>query len=270
VGRPIGARSAQARPDAEPAEPTGPLRIRALGAATVEIGDVALTAADWSYAKPRELLFLLASSPPLTRDQIGSSLWPDLSGRQLGNALHTALRELRRALGDTGWVLYADGRYRFDRTREHECDVTAFEDALAAARRARPSSAGLPDLQRAIAAYGGDFLDGMSAGEWALVRRDELRRAFESALLASGRMLAAAGRHQAASVAFRRAVAHEPLNESAHRELMTCWAQLGESARAVKHYEELAARLHDQLGVPPATETTALYRKLTSLKTFLS
>ena len=32
------------------------------------------------------------------------------------------------------------------------------------------------------------------------------------------------------------------------------------------HYEELAASLHDQLGVPPAAETTALYRKLTSLK----
>jgi hypothetical protein len=45
-----------------------------------------------------------ACSPPMTRDQIDSSLWPDLSGRQLGNALHTALRELRWALGDGGGV----------------------------------------------------------------------------------------------------------------------------------------------------------------------
>jgi DNA-binding SARP family transcriptional activator len=240
------------------------LRIKALGAAAVQLGDVALTAADWGYAKPRELLFLLASSPPMTRDQIGAALWPELSGRQLGNAMHTALRELRRALGDASWIRYEDGRYRFDRAREHDCDVTAFEDALTAARRARPSTAGLPDLQRAIASYGGDFLDGMSAGEWAMVRRDELRRAFESSLLAAGRMLAAAGRHQAAATAFRRAVAHEPLNESAHRELMTCWAQLGETARAVRHYEDLARRLQDQLGVPPAAETAALYRKLTA------
>jgi predicted ATPase/two-component SAPR family response regulator len=246
---------------------TGTLRIRALGGAVVEIGDTALTAADWGYAKPRELLFLLATSPAMTRDQIGAALWPDLSGRQLSNALHTALRELRRALGDAGWVRYADGRYRFDRTREHECDVTTFEDAVAAARAARPATAGLPDLQRAIAAYGGDFLDGMPAGEWALVRRDELRRAFESALLASGRMLSAAGRYQAAATAFRRAVAHEPLNESAHRELMACWAQLGETARAVRHYEELAKRLHDQLGVPPAAETTALYRVFRGVQT---
>ena len=238
------------------------LRIRALGAAMVEIGDTALTAADWSYAKPRELMFLLASSPPMTKDQIAAALWPDLSRQQLGNALHTALRELRRALGDPGWVQYSDGHYRFDRSRPHECDVTAFEDALVAARRARPAEAALPELQRAIAAYGGDFLDGMATGEWALVRRDELRRAFESALLATGRLQAAAGRHQAAAAAFRRAVAHEPLNESAHRELMNCWVRLGETARAVRHYEELVGVLRDQVGVAPAAETEALYRRL--------
>jgi DNA-binding SARP family transcriptional activator len=241
---------------------SGPLRIKVLGGAAVRIGDVTLTAADWGYAKPRELLFLLASSPPLTKEQIGTALWPDLARQQLGNALHTALRELRRALGDAGWVVYADRHYRFDRSRDHECDLTTFEDALTAARRARPSAAALADLQRAITAYGGDFLDGMSAGEWALVRRDELRRAFESALLANGRLHAAAGRHQAAAAAFRRAVAHEPLNESAHRELMRCWVQLGEPARAVKHYQELVSCLRDQLGVAPAAETTALYRKL--------
>jgi predicted ATPase/DNA-binding SARP family transcriptional activator len=257
-------RAEQARSASAPARApaTGPLRIRALGAAAVEVGGTALTAADWGYAKPRELMFLLVSSPPMTKDQIAAALWPDLSRQQLGNALHTALRELRRALGDPGWVVYAAGHYRFDRSRPHECDVTAFEDALLAARRARPAEAALPELQKAIAAYGGDFLEGMSASEWALVRRDELRRAFESALLATGRLQAAAGRHQAAVSAFRRAVAHEPLNETAHRELMSSWARLGETARAIRHYEELTELLREQVGVPPAAETTALYRKL--------
>jgi two-component SAPR family response regulator len=240
------------------------LRVRALGTAIVQVGEVALAAADWGYAKPRELMFLLVSSPPMTKDQIAAALWPDLSRQQLGNALHTALRELRRAVGDPGWVVYANGHYRFDRSRPHECDVTEFEDALLAARRARPAEAALPHLQRAIGAYGGDFLDGMSAGEWALVRRDELRRAFESALLAAGRMQTTAGRHQAAVALFRRAVAHEPLNETAHRELMSCWARLGETARAVRHYEELTELLREQVGVPPAEETTALYRRLTA------
>ena len=255
---------AQARKkDAHTAAATGGvLRVRALGAATVHRGDAALTAADWGYAKPRELLFLLAASPPMTKGQLGAALWPDLSPQQLGNALHTALRELRRALGDPSWVVYADGCYRFNTAREHECDLETFEQALAAARAARPAAAALPDLQRAVAAYRGDFLAGMAAGEWAQARRDELARSFESALLAIGRLHAAAGRYQPAAAAFRRAVTHEPLNETAHRELMDCWVRLGETARAVRHYRELAEMLQDLVGVPPAAETTALYRRL--------
>ena len=264
TARPRAAARARATQAAGRSAADGPLRVRALGGAVVEFGDAALTAADWGYAKPRELMFLLVSSPPMTKDQIAAALWPDLSRQQLGNALHTALRELRRAVGDPGWVVYANGHYRFDRARPHECDVTEFEDALLAARRARPAEAALPHLQRAIGVYGGDFLDGMSAGEWALVRRDELRRAFESALLATGRLQTAAGRHQAAVTVFRRAVAHEPLNETAHRELMNSWARLGETARAVRHYEELTELLRGQVGVPPAPETTALYRRLST------
>jgi len=43
---------------------------------------------------------------------------------------------------------------------------------------------------------------------------------------------------------------------------MSCWDRLGETACAVRHYEELVKVLHDQVGVPPATETTALYQRL--------
>jgi predicted ATPase/DNA-binding SARP family transcriptional activator len=242
--------------------PTGVLRIRALGEATVSRGDTVVTAAEWGYAKPRELLFLLATSPPMTRDQLGAALWPDQPARQLGNSLHTALRGLRRALGGSDWVLYSDRRYSITTSREYDCDVATFELALAEAREARDGEAALHDLQRALAAYGGDFLAGLAVGEWAQARRDELRRSFESALLATGRLHAAAGRHQAAATAFRRAVAHEPLNETAHRELMEAWASLGENARAIQHYDELTQLLADQVGVPPSAETTALYQRL--------
>ncbi len=102
----------------------------------------------------------------------------------------------------------------------------------------------------------------MAAGEWAQARGDELARSFESALLATGRLHAAAGRYQPAAAAFRRAITHEPLNETAHRELMNCWVRLGETARAVRHYGELVELLQEQVGVPPAAETTALYRRM--------
>ncbi|HEY2307719.1 MAG TPA: hypothetical protein VGI05_17745, partial [Streptosporangiaceae bacterium] len=78
-----------------PAQAGAVLRLRLLGQATVHLAGRLLTPADWGYAKPRELLCLFASSPPLAREQIGLALWPELTEGQLRNALHSALRQLR-------------------------------------------------------------------------------------------------------------------------------------------------------------------------------
>jgi len=57
-------------------------------------------------------------------------------------------------------------------------------------------------------------------------------------------------------------IAHEPLDEAAHRELMKCWARLGEPARAIRHYQRLQDLLRKELGAPPAAGTARLYEKL--------
>jgi DNA-binding SARP family transcriptional activator len=249
------------RPRGQP--PSGePLRLRLLGQATVHLAGRPLTAADWGYAKPRELLCLFASSPPLGREQIGLALWPELAEGQLRNALHSALRQLRRTLGDGGWIGFADGRYALDESRPLDCDLRDFEQALTAARGARPKAAALPHLRRAIAAYGGDFLAGTAAGDWAVTRRAGLRRAYERALGAAGRLLVADGKVREAIEVYQRAIAHEPLDEAAHRALMECWAAAGQAARAMRHYEELRELLRTEVGGAPAAQTTALYARL--------
>ena len=267
-GRPPSAARAGASgqagvPPPQADRPAGePLRLRLLGQATAHLAGRLLTAADWGYAKPRELLCLFASSPPLAREQIGLALWPELAEGQLRNALHSALRQLRRTLGDAGWVGFADGRYALDETRPLDCDLRAFEQALAAARAARPQSAALPHLRRALAAYGGDFLAGATAGDWATTRRAGLRRAYERALAAAGRLLVADGRVREAIEVYQRAIVHEPLDEAAHRALMECWAASGQPGRALHHYGELSELLRAQVGGAPAAQTTALYARL--------
>jgi len=238
------------------------LRLRLLGQATVHLADRLLTPADWGYAKTRELLCLFASSPPLAREKIGLALWPELTEGQLRNALHSALRQLRRTLGDGGWICFADGRYVLDESRPLDCDLRDFEQALAAARAAQPPAAALAHLRRAIAAYGGDFLAGTTAGDWAATRRAGLRRSYERALGAAGRLLVAEGRVREAIEVYRRAIAHEPLDEAAHRALMECWAAAGQAARAMRHYEELRDLLRAEVGGAPAAQTTALYARL--------
>jgi DNA-binding SARP family transcriptional activator len=260
--QPQSAAPAGAQAGGPPAPAGEVLRLRLLGQATVYLADRLLAPADWGYAKPRELLCLFASSPPLAREQIGLALWPELTDGQLRNALHSALRQLRRTLGDGGWIGFADGRYALDESRPLDCDLRDFERALAAARAAQPPAAALPHLRRAIAAYGGDFLTGSTAGDWAATRRAGLRRSYERALGAAGRLLVADGRVHEAIEVYRRAIAHEPLDEAAHRALMECWAAAGQPARAMRHYEELRDLLRTEVGGAPAAQTTALYARL--------
>jgi DNA-binding SARP family transcriptional activator len=260
-GRAMG--TGQPGPAPWQADPAGAaLRLTLLGQAAVHLGGRLLAPADWGYAKPRELLFLFASSPPLAREQIGLALWPELAEHQLRNALHSALRQLRRTLGDGGWIGFADGRYALDDSRPLDCDLRDFEQALAAARAVRPPAAALPHLRRAIAAYGGDFLAGSTAGDWAATRRAGLRRSYERALGAAGRLLTAEGRAHEAIEVYQRAIAHEPLDETAHRALMECWVTMGQPARAMRHYEELCDLLRAEIGGAPAAQTTALYARL--------
>jgi predicted ATPase/DNA-binding SARP family transcriptional activator len=257
---PHSGRTAGAGPAAAP----GPsLVVAALGASHVTVDGRVVKQTDWGYAKPRELFFLLCSTPSRTKEQLGDALWPELGGTQLRNALHSALKELRRALGGRGWALFAQGRYAINRGLPFHYDVADFEEALAAARRA-PVGQALPHLLRALSVYKGDFLSDIGAGEWAQVRRRELRAAYETALGAAGAGLSAAGRYRQAVQVYERAIAHEPLNEGFHRELMTCLARLGQPARALAHFEQLSALLRREMDLGPAPETARLAGELRS------
>ena len=242
--------------------PSRPLTIRSFGEATVVRDGHPITTADWGYGKPRELLFLLVSSPPLTKSEIGTAIWPDLDPPALRNAFHTALRDLRRALGDPGWITFSAGRYGFERRREHFHDLEVFQEALAAARRNDDPATALPHLERAIGAYKGDFAKDLPDSLWLRERRDALQASYLGALTAAGRLLRAAGRDRHAAQLYRTLIRIDPLDEAAHRNLMRCLTQLGQPGRAVRVYDALAARLRDELGVDPAPQTKALRREL--------
>jgi predicted ATPase/DNA-binding SARP family transcriptional activator len=268
AGSPRAATSAGSGP--KPSDTSAPadqamtelLTVQLLGNTVVRLGDRLLTAPDWGYAKPRELLLLLVSFPPQSKDQIGEALWPGLSGKQLRNAFHTALRDLRRALGDPDWVAFTNGRYAINRDRDHLFDIEEFEKALSDARRRSEATEALPLLERAVSLYRGDFLPDLLDAEWTHGRRAELRRGYGAALSGAGRRLAAADRFREAADMFRRAVGHEPLDEAAHRHLMHCLIRAGEPGQAAAVYQDLARRLREELGVAPAAETTAMYRAI--------
>ncbi|MEP6464073.1 MAG: BTAD domain-containing putative transcriptional regulator [Frankiaceae bacterium] len=250
----------------KPARPvSGPpadLQVSALGSEVVSVAGRQLTTADWSYAKPRELLYHLLSSGPAGKAEIGVALWPESSTAELRNAFHATLHHLRRALGDPGWVLFTARRYHINRQQPVRYDVELFAELLGQARSAADPAARVPFLQQAIAVYQGDFLPYSGTAEWAVVRREELRRQYERAVLGLGRLLVEGGRTAEAVPVYQAALAHDPLLEGAHRGLMRCYAQLGEPSRAVRQYEKLRALLQDDMGTAPSPATADLLRRV--------
>jgi non-specific serine/threonine protein kinase len=240
------------------------LRVLAFGAARVEKEGLPLESPDW-IQKSRELLYYLLSHPEgRTKEQIGLALWPEASTAQLRSSFHDTVFRLRRALGGKEWVVFEKRRYAFGRTLDYSYDVAAFEENISEASRLQdeaPEQA-IQHLQAAASLYQGDFLEDFAAGEWAFERQDNLRRANGEALLHLAELLSARGRHAEAADAYRKAIAHDRFVEEAHRGLMRSHSALGEPGRALRHFEELAKMLENQLGSSPAPETVALYERL--------
>jgi len=237
------------------------LRIRALGEACVHRGSTLIEASAWAYAKPRELLYFLLSRASSTKEQIGAALWPSTPPASLRNSFHTTLHHLRRALGDPEWIVYRQGRYAFNPGgRSYNYDVQVLEAGLSRAESHDPDS--VVYLRAAAEVYQGDFLTDLAGEQWIDERRTELRGAYERVLLALGRRYLDAGQYAEAVQTYTRAIAHDNLLEAARRGLIYCYAQMGERARALDHYNNLVTLLRDQLGIEPSRETSALYAAL--------
>jgi predicted ATPase/DNA-binding SARP family transcriptional activator/Tfp pilus assembly protein PilF len=244
--------------------PQNRLQILGLGTAEVYLNGKMLVASDWTFAKPKELLYYLASNAPKTKEQIGMAFWPDASPSQLRVSLRATLYHLRRALGERGWVLYEDGYYQFNRSLDYWYDVEAFEEGIEAAEKQPVSDMdrAIERLEASVLLYRGDFLSDLASDEWAALRREELRGKYFGAMSTLGELLIDKGAYDRAIELYRNLLAKDALLEDAHRALIRCYALKGERGLAIRQYQTLVRILQDELGVSPSPETVALFQSL--------
>jgi DNA-binding SARP family transcriptional activator len=238
------------------------LRVRALGALQVAIGERIIDSRAWGSTRPRELLvYLLLHPEGRTKEQIGLAFWPDASPAQLRNSFHVTLHRLRRALGRADWVSIAGERYRIDPSLVEEFDVAAFErdvdEGLLAARNGEKDV--IPRLEKALAHASGEFMDGEAAGDWHVEYRERLQRRQVDALMALGNGYASLARYDSAEEAYRRILMRDELDEVALRALMRTKIATGERPQAMREYTRFAERLKSEYGASPARETERLF-----------
>src|SRR5215471_16088510 len=212
--------------------------------------------------KERALLAVLGMPPgePRSREKLAALLWSDRSDKQARDSLKQALLRLRKSFGSLHPLPMVTDRASVTLDRaDIGVDVEEFEQLVAK---------GTPDgLARAMELYRGDLLEGLDIRdpafeEWLLFERQRLRQQARDALAKLlDHYMADATRDQA-SMAARRLLALDPLNEIAHRALMQIYVQQGQTALALKQYHLCRDALRDELGVEPEAETQRLYQSI--------
>lgn len=144
-------------PDTARRAPTPPLRVHALGQPRVYLGDVLLANDEWSRQRVQELFFYLLTHPHRTTHQIGADLWPDLGPSKVRNNIYVTVSRLRRALGNSDYVISEDGRYSL-RIPQLWVDVNQFREAIELARSSPDARGEIQQLERAVSLYRGEFL----------------------------------------------------------------------------------------------------------------
>jgi TolB-like protein/DNA-binding SARP family transcriptional activator len=177
----------------------------------------------------------LANGELLSRDQVAGLMW-DQAETQARNSLRHALQDLARL----GWPL--ERRHETVRLDIKRCWI----DALEGPHRA--------DLLLAS-------LHGVSApfDEWLAEERSRLERRWQSALEAEledlvARKATPAHRAEAA----RRLQSLMPTHDYAVRNLMIAYADMGESANAIREYERFRMFINRSIGVLPSEPTVVL------------
>src|SRR6266571_4791850 len=129
-------------------------------------------------------------------------------------------------------------------------DVAEFQAALQAAKHGGGSAEQTDLLARAADLYPGELLPGYF-DDWVLQERQWLAERYFQAL---GQLLAhleRASEFERALDYARRGVSADPLREEAQRDLIRLLAAVGQTAAALRQYQELERLLKEQLDTDP-------------------
>ncbi len=198
--------------------------------------------------------YLAAQGAPVSREHLIALLWPEHERSAAQQLLRTTLHGVRRALG-AGIV--------GDETLAVAADSDVDYRALAAVVAA--PAADEAALAAAVARYRDDLLSGFSLPDaepfaaWLAAERERAHLLVVRGLTRLARAAEQRGDYAAALAALDRALAFDPLQEDLQRDAIRLHYLAGDRVGAIRRYEHLRDLLDAELGVPPMSETRALY-----------
>ncbi len=195
---------------------------------------------------------------PLDRRQLAFRFWPRTTESAARRNLRQYLHRIRRALEPVdpqGAWLFSNGNVVQFAAQDHIwLDVDVF-------RQKTHPDANPTELQEAVDLYRGDMLEDVYE-DWCVETRQELHQLYLSALQRLSQALQEMGLLDAAEAPLQKWFLAEPLNETAHRQLMNLYALRGDRHLLVRHYQQLVETLKRELNTQPLSETQTLFQAL--------
>lgn len=202
-----------------------------------------------------------------SRESLSALLWPEYEQAKAFSNLRRTIWEIHQILGE-GWLIAERESVRLNEGARIDLDIARFLDLIAQARQQEETALRVPPLSDAVKLYRNHFLTGFSLkdaypfNEWAFAKAEELRHRFADALTLLADSYCVLNQPEAAIPYARRLITLDPLNESAHRQLMEIYLQAGQHSAALKQYQTCEQLLRKQLNLDPQPETRALYKKI--------
>jgi LuxR family transcriptional regulator, maltose regulon positive regulatory protein len=245
------------------------LRIKALGALTVELDEKPLSFPGRTQGKPLELLCYLATSADMHADSISlcAALWSTEDTGKSQKSLETTVSRLRKLLGRDDLVRVAGGQVSLD-TGAVWCDwahMKFLAQQLVSATATTDAHVRI-DIESTtkslLNCYRGQFLSGSEETPWLLGRRDDAIQRFVAAALAAKTAWTRQGQSYTVISFLESALLHEPLSESLVTSLMQHYAAYQQPADALRIYRFFRNQLSLRTGLKPSAAVESLKASL--------
>ena len=210
-------------------------------------------------------LLLVHGQSPVPEDVIFEALWPKRSMASARDSLHVAVSRARGVLDLPGaaksMIESGDHAYRLDLGEHAVVDAEEFRGAaeLALAERGDGQAA---LLERARTLWTGEPLPEERYSDWATAYRERLIDRYIAVLSALVELRDRTADHAGAADLARELVDIDPLNEGAHRALITAYARAGRTGHALRQYLECRRALVEGLGIEPSEATSRLQARV--------
>jgi LuxR family maltose regulon positive regulatory protein len=236
------------------------LEIRAFGPVQVLYNEKLITLSDWQTRETRDLFFFFLHSKPVTKEEIASIFWPDISPARLKMRFKTSIYRLRHAVGQET-ILFEDERYKFNHGIDYDYDVENFQQLLAQANLAKNPVETTSILKAAVDMAKESYLADIDA-EWAYPERVRIKALYQAAIMRLAGLYLEQGQAGKTLEVCRTALESDALMEEAYRLSMRAYAALGDRAAIVRQFQACSDILQEELGVKPSKETEILYQQL--------